>query len=109
MKSSDMKIVLSKDKNMIETYYENVKRVWKNESSKLFLKKNEMEIEGEESFQREVSKTIQSYCNLLVSNISTKEVIYEEFAELFSCDVYIKNGLISKVIEKKLKRNLYFK
>ena len=98
MKSSDMKVVLSKDKNLIETYYEDVKLFLKNESFNLFLKKNEMEIEGEESFQREVSKTIQSYCNLSLSNISTKEVIYEEFAELFSCDVYIKNGLISKVI-----------
>jgi len=55
-----------------------------------------MEIE-EENFQGEVSKTAQSYFNLLMSNNITPEVIFEEFAELFSCEVYIKNGLISKV------------
>ncbi len=57
-----------------------------------------MEIE-EESFSSEVNKTVHSYFNLLVTSNITKELIFEEFAELFSCDIHIKNGLITKVID----------
>ena len=58
-----------------------------------------MEIE-EESFSCEVNNIVQTYLNLVTNNNITNELIYEEFAELFSCDVHIKNGLITKIWKK---------
>lgn len=55
-----------------------------------------MEIE-DDSFSGEVGKAIMNYYNLVSSNCITQEMIFDEFVELFSCDVYIKNGLTAKV------------
>ncbi len=43
------------------------------------------------------------------SKIISNELIFEQFAELFSCDVQIKNGLISKVFIILLKTNVFMK
>lgn len=56
-----------------------------------------MEIEEETSFSSEVNKNVKAYLHLALNNIGNSDVLYEQFAELFSCDFHIKNGLVIQI------------